>query len=354
MAISPPVERPPHLPSDLEHAHHLDRYSPMSARRGDRPGLAVIFIVVAMACISINDMLIKLLSGDYPLHQMVFLRSAIGIIFSLIMLKLEGGLTLLRTDKIGLHLLRGLCIVGANMAFFAAIAVIPLADATALFFVAPLFITLLAIPFLGERVGVRRLGAVAFGFLGVLIMLRPGGISPETTPNWTILLLPVAGAFGYACMQILTRRLGVATKASAMAVYLQSTFIAVSLLFWAIAGDGRFAEGLENKSAIFLLRAWTMPSNEDWLFFLILGGVAAVIGYTLSQAYRLADAATLAPFEYTALPLSIFWGWIIFGHFPDRWVLSGIAMIAASGIYVFIREKKKSTPVAGGRPVRRV
>ncbi len=326
----------------------------MTTLRDNRPGLAIIFIVLAMTCISINDMLIKLLSDDYPLHQMVFLRSAIGIVFSLVILQFEGGFGLLRTNQIWMHLLRGLCIVGANMAFFAAIAVIPLADATALFFIAPLFITILAVPFLGERVGPRRLGAVVFGFLGVLIMLRPGGIAPESAPDWRILLLPIAAAFGYACMQILTRKLGVASKASAMAVYLQGTFITVSLIFWAIAGDGRFAEGLESKSAIFLLRAWTWPSDEDWLPFLLLGAMAAVIGYALAQAYRLADAATIAPFEYTALPLSIFWGWVMFGHFPDRWVLSGIAMIAAAGVYVFIREKKKSSTIASARPLRRV
>ncbi len=324
------------------------------AVRGSGPGLAIIFIILAMTCISINDMLIKFLSGDYPLHQMIFLRSVIGIVFSFIILQVEGGFSLLRTDRVWLHLLRGLCIVGANMAFFAAIAVIPLADATALFFVAPLFITILAIPFLGERVGSRRLGAVAFGFLGVLIMLRPGGLGAESAPDWRILLLPIAGAFGYACMQILTRKLGVASKASALAVYVQGTFIAVSLIFWAAAGDGRFAEGIENKSLIFLMRAWTWPSDDDWSLFFLLGGMAAVIGYALSQAYRLADAATIAPFEYLALPLSIFWGWVMFGHFPDRWVLLGIAMIAAAGVYVFARERKKSSTVAGARPLRRL
>jgi S-adenosylmethionine uptake transporter len=285
---------------------------------------------------------------------MVFLRSAIGIAFSLVVLHYEGGFGLLRTNQIGLHLLRGLCIVASNMAFFAAIAVVPLADATALFFVAPLFITLLSIPVLGEKVGARRLGAVAFGFLGVLIMMRPGGEDAGDAPDWKIALLPVVAAFGYACMQVLTRRLGVASKASAMAVYLQSNFIVVSLLFWIVAGDGRFADGLENESALVLLRPWMWPSNEDWPAFFLLGVLSSVVGYALAQAYRLADAATIAPFEYTSLPLAIFWGWLVFGQFPSGWVFAGIAMIAASGVYVFIREKQKSRPVATGRPVRRV
>ena len=326
----------------------------MTAQVENNPGRGIFFIILGMGCISINDMLIKQLSGDYPLHQMVFVRSAIGIGFSLVILQFEGGFRLLRTDRVWLHLLRGLCIVGANMAFFAALAVIPLADATALFFVAPLFITILSIPFLGERVGPRRLGAVLVGFVGVLIMLRPGVAGSGPAPDRMILLLPILAAFAYACMQILTRRLAVASKASAMAVYLQGVFIVVSLLFWAVAGDGRFAQGVENESAIFLLRAWVWPARDDLVFFLILGLMSAVIGYSLSQAYRQADAATIAPFEYVALPLSILWGWLVFGHLPDFWVFSGIALIATAGIYVFAREKRKARPVASGRPVRRL
>ena len=320
----------------------------------NNPGLGILFITVGMGCISINDMLIKQLSGDYPLHQMVFARSAIGIVFSLVILQFEGGFRLLRTNRVWLHLLRGLCIVAANMAFFAALAVIPLADATALFFVAPLFITILSIPFLGEKVGARRLGAVVVGFLGVLIMLRPGAADAGPAPDRAILLLPIFAAFAYACMQILTRRLAVASKASAMAIYIQGVFIVVSLLFWAVAGDGRFVQGVENESAIFLLRAWVWPGREDLVVFLVLGLMSAVIHYSLSQAYRQADAATIAPFEYVALPLSIFWGWTVFGDLPDLWVLSGIALIAASGLYVFARESRKARSVASGRPMRRL
>ena len=326
----------------------------MTAQGENNPGLGIFFITLGMGCISINDMLIKQLSGDYPLHQMVFVRSAIGIMFSLVILQFEGGFRLLRTNRVWLHLLRGLCIVAANMAFFAALAVIPLADATALFFVAPLFITILSIPFLGEKVGARRLGAVVVGFLGVLIMLRPGATDTGPAPDRAILLLPIFAAFAYACMQILTRRLAVASKASAMAIYIQGVFIVVSLLFWAVAGDGRYVQGVENESAIFLLRAWVWPAREDLAVFLVLGLMSAVIGYSLSQAYRQADAATIAPFEYVALPLSIFWGWTVFGDLPDLWVLSGITLIAASGLYVFARESRRARSVASGRPMRRL
>jgi S-adenosylmethionine uptake transporter len=324
---------------------------PLSAQ--NKTGAGVFFILVGMVCISVNDMLIKQLSGEYPLHQMVFVRSAIGIVFSLMFVQFEGGFSILRTKTPGLHFLRGLLIVIANMTFFATLAAIPLADATALFFVAPLLITVLSVPLLGEKVGYRRISAVVVGFLGVLLMLRPGAEPSETTPDRIILFLPIVAALAYAFMQILTRRLGISSKASAMAVYIQGTFIVVSLGFWLVAGDGRFAVGVENESVRFLLRAWQWPTDNDAYLFLFLGANAAVIGYSMSQAYRLADAATVAPFEYVALPLAIMWGWLIWGDLPDIWVAAGIALIMGSGVYVFVRERIRARPVSSRRPLRR-
>ena len=139
----------------------------------NRPTAGIAFIVVAFVAISLNDMLIKQLPGGYPLHQIVLIRSGIGIFFSLMLVQWESGMSILRTATPGLHLLRGLLIVCSNMTYFVALAAIPLADATALFFVAPLMITLLSIPMLGEKVGPMRLGACAVDFLGVLVMVEP-------------------------------------------------------------------------------------------------------------------------------------------------------------------------------------
>lgn len=324
-----------------------------SATALNRPGLGILCIVVAMVSISINDMLMKALSGDYALHQMVFVRSVIGISFSLLLVQFEGGFRILRTDRPGLHLLRGLLLVTANMTFFAAFAVLPLAEATALFFVAPLFITLLAIPFLGERVGHRRLIAVAIGFGGVMLMLRPGTEQQAATPERLVMLLPIVAALAYALTQILTRRLGIASKASAMAVYIQLIFIVVSATFWAVAGDGRYAAGVENESLRFLLRAWRWPDEGDIPLFIGLGLNSAIIGYAISQAYRSADAATVAPFEYIALPLAVFWGWTVFGEIPDAWASAGIALIMGAGLYVYLREKLRRRPLASDRRARR-
>ncbi|MEM7499828.1 MAG: DMT family transporter [Pseudomonadota bacterium] len=319
-----------------------------------RARFAIGCMLVAAFCISVNDMVIKALSGDYPLHQLVFMRSLIALPFSLTFLRFEGGLAALRTATPLLHLARGLLIVLANMLFYAAVVVLPLAEATALFFIAPLVITLLAIPLLGEPVGPRRLAAVAIGFLGVVVMMRPWeSFAAGDGPSRWLLLLPMGAALAYAGMQILTRRLGVSAPAAAMAIYIQTTFLTVSTLFYLIAGDGRFAENVESESLVFLLRPWVVPERADLALIAGLGLCAGFIGYTLSQAYRSAPAATVAPFEYSILPLSIFWGFAVFGEVPGPTILFGIALIAGAGLYVFMREGKRGRALAAARPTRR-
>ncbi|MCR9124499.1 MAG: DMT family transporter [Rhodobacteraceae bacterium] len=311
-----------------------------------RPALGILCIVFGMTAISVNDMLIKRLSGGYPLHEIVFARSAIGIVFSLALVQMEGGWKILRTDKAGWHILRGLLVVASNMAYFVALAAIPLADATALFFVAPLFITVLSIPLLGEKVGPLRIGAVLVGFVGVIIMQRPWVSGSELGASRLVLLLPVLSALTYALMQLMTRRLGATSKASALSVYIQLMFMVVSLGFFLVAGDGRFVQDNSAPSLVFLLRAWVWPEPSDAWVLVGLGLNAAIVGYCLSQAYRLADAATVAPFEYIGLPLAVFWGWFIWSDVPVWEVWTGIVLIVGSGLFVFLREHQKSRRVA--------
>lgn len=324
-----------------------------TATHHDSPALGIMFIVLSMSCISVNDMLIKLLSGDYPLHQMIFVRSAIGLCFTLVFVQFEGGFRILRTDKPLLHLLRALLVVVANMAYYAGLAVIPLAETLALYFVAPLFITVLSIPLLGEHVGARRIAAVLVGFGGVLVMLQPWNMGGNMSGSRLVLLLPVLAALTYALMQILTRRLGVNSKASAMAVYIQFTFILASAVFFAVTGDGRYAADTDHASLQFLLRAWRWPVGDDLYVFLGLGGLSAIIGYSISQAYRSAPAATIAPFEYVGMPLAVLWGWLFWRELPGGATWLGIALIVGSGLYVFLRERIRRRAVATRRPIRR-
>jgi S-adenosylmethionine uptake transporter len=314
----------------------------MPAQPHSRSAAGIAFVLAGMLAISVNDMTIKQLSGDYPLHQIVFTRAVIALVLLLVVVRIEGGWSLLRSHQPWQHMLRGLLVVASNMGYFLALAVIPLADATALFFAAPLFITVLSIPLLGEKVGPLRLGAVVVGFIGVIVMQRPWASDAALDAPRIVLLLPVFAALTYALMQLMTRRLGSTTRASALAVYIQFMFLVVSSGFWLIAGDGRFAEGVQSPSLQFLLRAWIWPAPVDWLPLLWLGTSSAVVGYCLSQAYRLADAATVAPFEYAALPLAVFWGWLRWSDLPDPAVWIGMALIVGSGLFVFLRERHRT------------
>jgi len=298
------------------------------------PGrVGILLMITGMLLISVNDLLIKALSGDYALHQIVFIRSSIGILFSMMVLQLEGGFDLLRTRRPGLHALRALLVVVANLAFYAAIVAMPLAKATALYFIAPLLITLMSGPVLGEWVGPRRMAAVLVGFVGVLVMLWPQISGSDTSASWAD-VLPFLAAAGYAGMSVLTRKLGGQSRASAMAIYLQFAFILSSVAFYAVAGDGRWLDPYQGPSIQFLLRAWTWPPASDWAVLIGLGLLSAGIGYTISQAYRVSRAATVAPFEYTLLLFATFWGWSIFNELPSGFVFAGAGIVIAAGLYV--------------------
>lgn len=304
----------------------------------NRPLAGILFILLGMSAITVNDLLVKLLSEGYALHQIVFIRSFFGIAISLIFLQFEGGWHLIRTDRPFAHAFRGILIVLCNLSFFMAIAAMPIGEATAIFFVAPLFITLLSVPMLGETVGPRRIAAVVIGFAGVIVMMRPGQSMDADGPG-LVALLPIAAAATYAMFQLMTRQLRGSASAAAMAVYIQCTFLVVGLSFGLVTGDGRFAGGETNVSWVFLFRAWIVPLWSDVPMFVGLGCVSAVIAYCLSQAYRLAPAATVAPFEYIALPLSVMWGFLIWQDIPDLHAIAGIALILGAGLYVLARER---------------
>ena len=321
--------------------------------RTSNPRAGITFILLGMVAISVNDTLIKFLSGSYPLHQMVFTRSAIGIFFSIALVQMEGGWSILKTSTPGLHFLRAMMLVIANICFFLALASLSMAEVTSLFFAAPLIITLLSIPLLGEKVGPLRLGAVIVGFIGVIIVAQPWQSAGTREAPFYVYMLPLIGALTYSINQILTRKLGVTAKASALAIYVQANFIIVCIIFFLVAGDGRFAVGLESKSLIFLLRPWVMPQGNDIWLFAGLGVASAMVGYCMAQAYRMSDAATVAPFEYVGLPLAIFWGWMIFGEWPTPIMMAGIVLILGSGLFVFLRERQKGRRVLRAKRVHR-
>lgn len=278
-------------------------------------------------------MAIKFLSGDYALHQVVLIRSVIGMVVLLVVIvPLEGGYRILRTNRLSMHLLRGMCVVIANMTFFLALAAMPLADAVAIFFVSPLVITLFSVIFLKETVGAHRWVAVGMGLIGVVVMMRPASSSFQA-----VALLPLISAIAYASLHVLTRKIGGTEKAGTLTFYIQLTFIFVSVVMGLTMGDGRFG-GLGDPSLDFLLRDWVWPATSDYWIFALIGIASTFGGYLISQAYRMCEAGLAAPFEYVAVVLAIFWGVMVFGEWPDQIAWIGIALIVGGGFYMLWRE----------------
>lgn len=309
--------------------------------------LGALCAAISVTLLSVNDVAIKFLSGGYALHQVILIRSAIGLlVIMLVIAPLTDGWAIARTKKLKMHLLRGLCVVFANMSFFLGLAAMPLADAVAIFFVSPLVITVFSVIFLKETVGPRRWMAIAVGFAGVLIMMRPG-----TEAFQLASLLPLIAAFCYAAIHIITRRIGGTESAATMAFYIQITFIAVCIAMGLVIGDGRFGDQ-SDPSLAFLLRAWTWPLPTDYPAFLLIGVGIGVAGYLISQAYRVTEASFVAPFEYLALPMSVVWGMLIFAEYPTVWDYLGMSLILGAGLFMVWRDGQVR-PSGLQRPLRR-
>jgi drug/metabolite transporter (DMT)-like permease len=309
--------------------------------------LGALCAAVAVIFFSINDVAIKFLSGGYALHQVVLIRSVIGLVIILaVIAPLTNGWAIARTKRLRMHILRGLCVVFANMTFFLGLAAMPLADAVAIFFISPLVITVFSVIFLGETVGPRRWAAIAIGLVGVLIMMRPGTAAFQIAS-----FLPLAAAFGYASVHVIARRIGGTESAATMAFYIQLMFIAVSVVIGLAVGDGKFGDQTD-ASLLFLLRAWSWPAVADYPVFLVIGVGVAAGGYLISQAYRVAEVSYVAPFEYLALPMSVAWGMLLFNEFPDGWDYVGMTLILGAGLFTVLRQGR-AEPAALQRPLRR-
>ena len=254
--------------------------------------LSISCIIVAHVCFTTQDMAIKLISGNYALHQIILIRSILAILFTLLVfVPIDGGFKYLLTKRLGLHLLRGFGIVIANLCFFTALITVPLGEAVAIFFVAPLMITALSVFIIREEVGLSSWIAVLVGLLGVIIMLSPGSgfFNPAS-------ILPLVAALAYALVQIMTRKIGKNEKASTMAFYIQLNFVAVSGLMGLIFGDGHLADPSQ-PTLNYLFRPWTVPSLGDGMIIIGIGLINGLAAYFISQAYRISKAGRVAPCE---------------------------------------------------------
>lgn len=295
--------------------------------------IGILSALAGSATLSVNDMAIKHLSTSYALHEVILARSAISVtVLVLIVMATGGGLNRFKTRRPREQMIRVSFVLISNVSYFLGLAALPLADAVAIAFVSPLLVTLLSVLVLGEHVGPRRWSAVAVGMLGVIIMLRPGSgvIHPAT-------LLVLVSALCYASTHMMTRRMRDSESAVTLNFYVQVGFILVSGAMGLTVGDGHLS-GSSNASIAFLFRPWIWPHPADLPYFLATGLSVAIGGLLVSQAYRLNEAALVAPFEYAAMPMAIFWGVVAFGTWPDMTAWLGIALICGAGIYTLLRE----------------
>ncbi len=284
---------------------------------------------------ALHDLLVKAVSGSYPVTEVLALRCAAALPCFLIFVALTSGVRSLASPVIGFLLLRGLILFGAYTLYYLGFPVLPWADATALYFTVPLLVMALAGPILGERIGLGRWLAVLIGFAGVIIALDPSGAVFKPAA-----LFALGAAFLYAVAQVLVRRLGVAASAGVLSFYQNIVFLlaalVLSVLLW-LSGLQVTADG---GALAFLLRPWAMPTALDLGMMMACGPLALAGSVMLTEAYRVSEANLVAPFEYTGLFWIAFWGFALWGEVPQSSTLIGAAIIVVAGLFALLSRRK--------------
>ena len=289
----------------------------MNGAATSRPQIVrgMLMVLSAVAIFSVVDVLSKYLTRNYPVALVVWARYAFHLLLVVVVLGPRYGLALVRTARPGAQILRGLSLTLASILFISALKYMPLAESTAIAFIAPLLVTLMSVLLLKEKVELARWIAVCCGFVGVLFIIRPGG----NVFSWAV-LLPLGNAIAFAAYQILTRRLA----------GLESPYVSI------------FYSGLIGMLILSatLPYSWALPQNAlDGAAFVVLGMLAGIGHLILIKAYDHAPASRLAPFGYSQLIWVLIIGYVVFGDFPDHWSLLGIVILVASGIYTATHQR---------------
>jgi drug/metabolite transporter (DMT)-like permease len=271
------------------------------------------------------DATAKFLLATLPATEIAFLRYLGHVVLLLVLFRVWTRTNPFRAANYPMQILRGLTVLGSTAFNFAALRYLQLAETASIMFAGPLLVTLLAGPLLGEWPGIRRTVAAGVGFLGVLIIMRPGlgGM------HWAA-LYSLAAMVSYAFYAILTRHMGRSESSEA-------------LLMWSglvgVAGLAPLA-----------LPDFVMPEPVYWLFVPLMGAFGLFGHYALTVAFKLAPAPVLAPFSYAQMIWMLLLGYILFGDIPDVWTFVGAAVIIGSGLYVLHRERVRGKPPVLGTP----
>ena len=282
-------------------------HPPHNLRRG------ILLMLVSIGFFSCMDLTSKLLTARYPVVEIIAIRNLVQVVLMLAIFGPRLRLDLVRSHRPGLQFIRGAALSMGSMAFVTALSMMPIAEVSAISFTTPLLIALISGIWLGERPGRASQIAVVTGFIGVLVIMRPGaGIF-----TW-IALLPLATAVCTAIYQLLTRKLSAADHSLALLFY--PSLLAASI-FGCLAP-----------------MVWITPTWMDIPLLLAIGILGTVGHFLMIRAFRHAPASQLAPFTYAQLVIMIFLGYLVFDQFPDNWSLLGMLIIVVSGLYIITRQ----------------
>ena len=278
-------------------------------------------MLMSILLFSLMDATVKWLGTFYPTTQIMFFRCTVALVPVLVIIYLRGGIGILRTSQQKLHLLRSLMGITAMALAFYAFSLMPLAEAVSILHTAPLFMTALSVLLLRETVGIRRWSAVLLGFIGMLLVVRPGSGMLESGS-----LFMLAAAFLIGCTTIVIRHLSKVDDPVCITFYFTVTGVIVSFL------------GI-------LLQGWTPPPQSDLALLMLVGLLGGLAQYLMTLSYQRLAIAIVSPLKYLTIVFSGVIGYLIWGDIPDLQSLCGIALIIVTGLYTLRRELKIKSQV---------
>ena len=308
--------------------------------------LAIFYIIAGMTVFSVQDTLVRILSSEVSILQIMFLRSVVGLSILFLYLKVRKIPIIFSSQYPVLTVIRAILFMFAFLFYYIGLAYLPYAVTTALFFTTPFFITILSKIFLKENIGFIRLLTIIFGFIGVIIIANP------TFDSFNIFMIfPILCAFGYSASMIIIKLTSEkdSVYSQTFHVYLATLLFAPLVTYLGSTFDSSIGD---NKVLNFVFRSWELNLHTQY-FLIFVVGVCVVAGFLLIfNAYRVGKPFVIAPFEYTILLWSIFYGWLIWDESVTVRSWIGMAMIVAAGIYLFYRERVNEQEITMDQPLR--
>ena len=306
----------------------------------------IILILAAMLIFAVQDSLMKYIYSSVALYEVYLFRTIVSFALIIIYLKILKKPIVFKTHYPLLTFCRVILFFFGFSSFYISLTIMPLATATALFFVTPFLITIFAKFILKDQIGPRRWIAVIVGFIGVYIILNPNFDDFDYFS-----LSPILCAFCYALSMIIIKKTSKKDSVYQQMFQFYIGAMIIRIIFYFFIGDGRY-DTIDNPAAQFIFREWFSNLEFSLIYMIILGFTAAVAFLLIFSAYRIASPAVVSPFEYSILVWSTLSGWIFFNEVPKINTLIGMCLIVGGGIYIFIREKAQEQSIATEKPLR--